>query len=150
MKDAVEVKLELDNEVGYLKSTSQENPPTRRFGSLQAFAAIAALTLMGYYCLYSHFQVQDMKVQLGFAEQKEKIDNDQIRDLMDAVREKERQQEVVKGQGYVAGILDAIKREDHYMTIWHDGYNRGSEVREQVAEAFLKQDVKNVSTEPVK
>jgi hypothetical protein len=26
------------------------------------------------------------------------------------------------------------------MTIWHDGYNRGSEVRQQVAEAFLKRD----------
>lgn len=108
---------------------------------MKAFvAAIAVLTLMGHYCIYSHSHIKDLEVQLNFADQKEKIDNDQIRDLMDQVRQVNSQQEVIKAQGYVAGILDGIKREDHYMTIWHDGYNRGSEVRQQVAEAFLKRD----------
>jgi len=107
------------------------------------FAVIALLTLMGHYCIFSHFQIQDLRTEVSLLLQKESIDKDQIRDLMFEVKNIDDQKEVLKSQGYVSGILDGIKHEDHYMTIWHDGYNRGSEVRQQIAEAFLKREGKS-------
>ena len=99
--------------------------------------AFAFCTVAAHYSIFEFTQSQRLKFEIELLQKKEKIDNDQIRDLMYSLQDQKSNNEMVKAQGYVAGILDGIKHEDHYMTIWHDGYNRGSEVRQQVAEAFL-------------
>jgi len=106
----------------------------------------AILTLAAHYCFYIYQKTDQLEMQLRLASQKERIDNDQIRDLIydkiDLVREKDS----MKAQGYVAGLLDGIKRENYWNEVWHDGYNRGSEIRQQIAESFLKRDDKVIET----
>lgn len=101
-------------------------------------ATLAVLTLAAHFCFHCYRKVDDLETQLKIASQKEKIDQDQIRELIYLNDDLSRNKEVVKSQGYIAGILDGIKREDHWNSVWHDGYNRGSEVREFVAESFIK------------
>lgn len=72
---------------------------------------------------------------LDLADRKAAIDSDQIRDLLAEVRNLVSSQSSEKSGAYVAGIMDAMNRPDHYNEIWHEGYNRGQDVRGQMTKS---------------
>ena len=105
-------------------------------------ASVAIATLALHFGIYAFTKADSLQMQLNIAQQKEKIDNDQIRDLLYQTKDQEREKDSAKAQGYLAGIMEGIIRKDYWSQVWHEGYNRGSEVREQIAESFLRNNTK--------
>ena len=71
-------------------------------------------------------------------EQKDKINQDQVVELMNKLRDIQIEKETTKSSGYVAGVLDTLQRPDHYSAIWHNGYDRGTDVQQQMAQTIEK------------
>jgi len=99
---------------------------------MKKFAAIAILTVVAHYVLISESEKKNLRMALQISHQKERIDNDQIRDLMFSLREEKGNKQVDKAAGFVAGVLDQMNRPTYYDAIWHDGYNRANDVKEQI------------------
>lgn len=97
-------------------------------------SAICVTTLFGHYYIASEKEKSQLKQALQLADQKYDIANDQIRDLLYTIQDKNIENSDVKQAGYIAGVLDGMNQRENYMEIWHAGYNRANEVQ---AEAEL-------------
>jgi len=100
-------------------------------------SAICMVTLFGHYVVYSQSRISDLEMTLEISNQKHTIANDQIRDLMYVVRDQSNTNNYEKQSGFVAGLLEGVQKKDHYMTIWHDGYNRGGEVLDMMDSGII-------------
>jgi len=97
---------------------------------------ICLVTLLCHLVIVQRSEIADLKMTLEVSDQKHQIANDQIRDLMYVIRDQSDTKSYEKQSGFVAGLLEGIQNKDNYLTIWHDGYNRGGEVLD------MMQDVK--------
>jgi hypothetical protein len=115
--------------------------------TLTVYVGVAIATLIGHYTLNTQRQISNLVVLVQAADQKERIQADQIRELIAGLQQANQKNETLKTEGYVAGVSDAINKPDHYMAIWHQGYDRGSSVQKDVIQASLK-PVAEVLPEP--
>lgn len=90
---------------------------------------VIVVALLGHFCINQSNQIAQLKQNLNLTRESLTIESNQVRDLMYALRQSENEKNSVSTQSFVAGVLDAMQRQDHYQEIWHDGYNRGSEVQ---------------------
>jgi len=102
------------------------------------YCLVAIATLVGHYGLNTQRYMFYADFLLKAADQKEKIQDDQVRELVSSLQQANQRNESMKTEGYVAGAMDVIDRPDHYSTIWHEGYNRGSAVQQDVMNVSLK------------
>lgn len=107
--------------------------------------AVCATTLAGHMYLYSTHKVETLKQTVELSEKARQIENDQVRDLMFALRESQDKDNVRQTQSYVAGIVDCLQNKDAYQKVWHAGYDRGTEVQ-----MLAQQGVKPEETELTK
>ncbi len=89
-------------------------------------------TLAGHVGIYQHNQIETLKQSATLSDQARRIESDQVRDLMYALRESQGRNEAIAVQSFVAGVVDTLKREPEYQKIWHDGYDRGTEVQSEI------------------
>lgn len=79
--------------------------------------------------IFHQNQIELLKQTVILSEKARSIESDQVRDLMYALQTQQSEQETTATQNYVAGIVESLKRTEHYEQIWHDGYERGTEVQ---------------------
>ena len=106
--------------------------------SVAYFFLISVVTLVGHYYFYTESKINRIQSMLDIVEQKDKINNDQVIELMNKLREFQIEKEATKSASYVAGVLDMLSRPDHYNAIWHNGYDRGTDVQQQMAQTIEK------------
>jgi hypothetical protein len=104
--------------------------------SMPWIIVVCVATLAGHVCIYQNNRIETLKQTADLSEKARKIESDQVRDLFYALRETKAQNETIAVQSFVAGVVDTLKREPEYQKIWHDGYDRGTEVQ---AEMFAVQ-----------
>jgi len=102
------------------------------------YCVVAIATLVVHYGLNTQRYLFYADFLLRAADQKEKIQDDQVRELISSLQQANQRNETMKTEGYVAGAMDVIVRPDHYMAIWHEGYDRGSAVQQDVINVSLK------------
>ena len=95
---------------------------------------ICTITLFGHYFIAAENQKSQMRLTVELSDKARAIEGETIRDLMHANRQISQEKEAIGSGRYVAGVVDALQRPEHYDAIWHDGYNRGTET-EQLAQA---------------
>lgn len=76
------------------------------------------------------FEISSLKRELRLAEKSKQIADDQIDELMYMVSNLRNEKDSISTQQFVAGVVDTINNKDYYNSVWHDGYNRGSNVAE--------------------
>lgn len=106
---------------------------------------VAVVTLFGHYTLNLQRKVDQLEAMSKLSIQKDKLDNDQIRDLMYSVQQLTTKNETLKTEGFVQGVVSAVNRPNYYQSIWHAGYDRGSEVMADMAESKKKSEVMNTN-----
>lgn len=99
------------------------------------YCGVAVATLIGHWGLNTQQRLANQDIIIKASQTKERIQNDQINELMAGLRQSNQSLESSKTQGYIAGVTDMINRPDHYMAIWHNGYDRGSAVQQDVIKA---------------
>lgn len=97
------------------------------------FAIIALI--FGQFLYYQNNQINVLKEIVKLNEKSEKIDQDQIRDLIYLSQEEQNKNEEVATRNYVAGVIDCINRRDYYTEIWHEGFDRGMQNKRLIEEA---------------
>jgi hypothetical protein len=102
---------------------------------------ICTITLFGHYFIAAENQKSQLKLTVELSDKAIAIEGETIRDLMHANRQISQEKEAIGSERYVAGVVDALQRPDHYDAIWHDGYNRGTET-EQLAQASASESAK--------
>jgi hypothetical protein len=113
---------------------------------LALYCGIAIVTLFGHYVLNSQRHLSNMEFLLKASSAKENIQDDQIRELISDLQQAHQQNESVKTEGYIAGVSDVINKPDHYMAIWHQGYDRGSAVQQDIINVSLRTEQKEEET----
>jgi len=117
--------------------------------TLAVYVGVAIATLIGHYTLNTQREISNLEVLVKAADQKERIQADQIRELIAGLQQANQKNETLKTEGYVAGVSDAINKPDHFMAIWHQGYDRGAAVQTDVMNVSLKlKPVAEVLPEP--
>ncbi len=97
------------------------------------FAIIALI--FGQVLYYQNNQISVLKEIVKLNEKSEKIDQDQIRDLIYFSQEEQNKNEEIATRNYVAGVIDCINRRDYYTEIWHEGFDRGMQNKRLIEEA---------------
>ena len=111
--------------------------------SVTCFFLISVVTLVGHYYFYTESKINQIQTMLSIVEQKDKINNDQVLELMNKLREFQIEKEATKSASYVAGVLDMLSRPDHYNAIWHNGYDRGTDVQQMAVTIKEHQEQQN-------
>ena len=93
------------------------------------YCGVAIATLVGHYTLNTQRHMTNMEFLLKASDTKERIQNDQIGELISGLQLANQKNESLRTEGYLAGVADVINKPDHYMAIWHQGYDRGSAVQ---------------------
>lgn len=101
----------------------------RKSMSKQFVVGIAVLTLFGHVLIVQNNRLEQMKIGSELSERAEQINNDQIRDLLAAIQQLKTEKESIANQSFVSGVVSTLQDHDHYDRIWHDGYDRGTEVQ---------------------
>jgi len=111
---------------------------------------LAVLTLFGHYAIQTHFETKRLEQIIGLSDKALKIEADTIRDLMYSNRQTTERYEAEKNASYVSGVVATLTKPDHYNAIWHDGYDRGTEVQlmAQESEASQKEETPPQEEEP--
>lgn len=118
--------------------------------NFKMFLAICVATLFGHYLINVHNEIRQLKFLLSAADQKDRIQTDQVAELISDLRSAEMRNQGSRTEGYVAGVTDMIQKPDYYNTIWHNGYSRGSDVAAEAIKAGQYQiDGKSVKTEVI-
>jgi hypothetical protein len=99
------------------------------------YVGVAIATLIGHYALNNQRQMASLEVLVKAGDQKDRIQTDQIRELIYNLQQASQKNETSRNEGFIAGVIDAMQKPDHYMAIWHNGYDRGSEVQKEVINA---------------
>lgn len=97
------------------------------------FAVVALI--FGQVLYYQNNQINVLREIVKLNEKSEKIDQDQIRDLIYVSQEEQNKNEEIATRNYVAGVIDCINRRDYYTEIWHEGFDRGMQNKRLIEEA---------------
>lgn len=116
---------------------------------LAVYVGVAVVTLIGHYTLNTQRHMANLEVLVRAADQKERIQADQIRELISNLQQANVKNENLRTEGYVAGVMDMINKPDHYMAIWHNGYDRGSSVQADLIKAGYRPQEQPTPLEPV-
>ena len=63
--------------------------------------------------------------------------------LESIVEYSDRASEMVGTRNYVSGVVETLSRPEHYEQIWHDGYDRGTEVQIMASKVEKKIELVN-------
>ncbi|MDF2421381.1 MAG: hypothetical protein OPY06_00015 [Nitrosopumilus sp.] len=91
--------------------------------------AICTGTLAGHSYIHQQHRIHILEQNLSLSDQARKIDSDQIRDLFYANQQLNAEKESISTRSYVSGVASVIDNKEHFDKIWHDGYDRGTEVQ---------------------
>lgn len=101
--------------------------------------SVAAITVVIHACLYADNQRKNMEFLLKSYEQRSRIQDDQIRDLIADLENATLKSEAYRSEGYISGVIDSINRKPEFQQIWHRGYDRGVETQMEV-EKFSREN----------
>lgn len=110
------------------------------------WVALCAATLVCHYGIHQHNQIKSLQLQVQLSDKARDIESDEVRDLMYALQASRTESESKATQGYVAGLIEFQSKPEHYTGVWHDGYDRGTEV-EAESNRVLAESVKTLKTE---
>jgi len=102
--------------------------------------AVCAMTLAGHVYLDSTQRIEVLKGNVELSEKARSIESDQIRDLMYALQQEQQENSIIEARAFVSGVVDSLKRPDHYQKIWHAGYDRGTEVQMMAEQSQKTED----------
>lgn len=91
--------------------------------------------IFGQILYYQNNQISVLREIVKLNEKSEKIDQDQIRDLIYTYQEEQNKNEEIATRNYVAGVVDCINRRDYYTEIWHEGFDSGMQNKRLIEEA---------------
>jgi hypothetical protein len=86
-------------------------------------------TLAGHSYIYQQNQIEVLKANLSLSDKAREIDADQIRDLLHINQQLNLEKDAFTAQAYVSGALSVLDNKEHIEKIWHNGYDRGTEVQ---------------------
>lgn len=112
----------------------------------QTIPWIITIICIGAY-FYQQNYIEILKENLLITNQARKIDADQIRDLLFANQQLCAENESIATRSYVSGVVSVINNKEHFEEIWHDGYDRGTEVQMLAYQAKLNQNELNSKSE---
>lgn len=94
-----------------------------------ALLGICLASVAIHYYIYSENKVERLESVIEYSDRAREIADDQIRDLMYELKIAKSESEMVGTRNYVSGVVETLSRPEHYEQIWHDGYDRGTEVQ---------------------
>lgn len=100
--------------------------------------AIAVAFFSLQFSAFMFFENLSLKREIRISEKSKEIANDQINDLMYTISNLRGEKDFVATQQFVAGVVEATQNKDHFSQIWHDGYDRGSNVAEYARQVEIQ------------
>jgi hypothetical protein len=82
------------------------------------------------FAIFQNYEINRLHQEIRLAQQAKQIDSDQIRDLMYTLTNSKMEQESIGNRQFVAGVVEAVTKPDHYSEIWHNGYDRGTAIQQ--------------------
>ncbi len=105
--------------------------------TLAVYVALLAATLVAHYGINLNNRLYQMEMLVKLNDERERIQNDQVQELLSAVQNSTQKIEAARTEGFVSGVVNATNKPDHYQAIWHNGYDRGALVQKD-AESVQK------------
>lgn len=109
---------------------------------------IGLLSVVAHYYIYSENKIERLESVIEYSDRAREIADDQIRDLMYELKAAKSENEMVATRNYVSGVVETIKRPEHFDQIWHDGYDRGTEV--QIMASKVEKEIELVNEKETK
>lgn len=113
--------------------------------TLAVYVGLLVATLAVHYGLYLNQRVYQMEMLVKLSGERERIQNDQVQELLSMTQHTNQRVESARTEGFVAGIVDGTNKPDHYQAVWHNGYDRGTAVQKDV-ESVMKVGPVSVET----
>lgn len=85
-------------------------------------------TIFLHYLIYSENRIEMLKQNVTLSETARRIESEAVRDLIHTNQMLVQEKEAIGVKSYVAGVT-ASQQDKHYEKVWHEGYDRGSEVQ---------------------
>ncbi|NBU73213.1 MAG: hypothetical protein EBS53_17545 [Bacteroidetes bacterium] len=87
--------------------------------------------MLAQIALSQHLELNRLHTATAVNNSATRISDEQIRDLMYELQQARITEEAEKTKWFVAGVVAATARPDHYNEVWHAGYDRGQSVQAQ-------------------
>lgn len=92
------------------------------------FAFAIATFFLFQIVIYQHYKIELLSSEIKIVERSKQIEQDQSRELMYHLNNLKTENESIGIKQFVAGVTLAMKDPD-VQKIWHEGYDRGVEVK---------------------
>lgn len=89
--------------------------------------------------LFQHQQISSLRQELRIVQKSKEIEQDQSQELMFQLTQAKIENSALATKYYVAGVVDAVNKPDHYSEIWHAGYDRGS-ASQEYSQTYTRND----------
>lgn len=89
-------------------------------------AAIATLALLLQVILFQHQRISSLNQELRITQKAKEIEQDQSQELMFQLSQSKMENSAMATKYFVAGVVEAVTKPEHYSEIWHAGYDRGA------------------------
>lgn len=94
------------------------------------FGVLGGIALLLQVVVAQYVEIQSLHRELRVSSQALKIEASQASDLMYQLQQIRGDQNSAATQNFVAGVAAAVDDRDRYSAIWHNGYDRGSQVQQ--------------------
>jgi len=94
----------------------------------------SVVVILAQVIVTQYMVISGLRTQLDYTKTAQRIAGDQIADMMYELSRVRSERDSNDTQKFVEGVVAAIERRDEFSAIWHDGYSRGTEVQQYVAE----------------
>jgi hypothetical protein len=109
--------------MGTLSSTTKDTR-VKTNPWMVATAAISFLSLQ--IIIFQLFAINRLHEEIRISEKAKSIENDQSQELMYQLTQMKAEMEAAGTRQFVAGVVEAVSKPDHFTEIWHNGYDRGA------------------------
>jgi hypothetical protein len=103
----------------------------------------AAVFFLLQIVFHQFYEIKSLKEEVRLAEKSKQIEQDQCRELMYHLSNMKIENESLAIKEFVAGVTASLKN-SRYGEVWHEGYDRGVEVKS--FENEIKKDFKETYT----
>lgn len=97
----------------------------------RTIAVVVALVSFLQIGIYQWTEIQSLRREVRLLENAKDILEDQTRELAMSVSNLTAESEASATRNFVLGVMAASKNPDYYNSVWHDGYDRGTQVQKQ-------------------
>lgn len=104
-----------------------------------AIALIATVALSLQVILFQYQQISSLRQELRITQKAKEIEQDQSQELMFQLSQAKMENSSLSTKYFVAGIVEAVTKPEHYSEIWHAGYDRGAATQEYAQYTKIKE-----------